>query len=324
MKVIWYTGLPCSGKTENASRVVKRLHSHGIRAIHLDGDTIRGTPISSDLGFSKEDRDRHILRIGYLATMFAKEGIWVVCSFVSPYRETRAKVREMCESESIEFIEIYMDTPISLCVKRDTKGMWEDARVGKIQNFTGMDAPYETPLKPDIHLSGEVPLGLNVDTAMEYLNVPPLEDKPHLVFIGRWCPFHNGHAHVIKQASWKAIYHTSWPMYHFPVLILIRNTPNDTISVQDRQNMIDKWLKDENISGQTMIIPDIHGVYYGRGVGYEVEEVEVPDDIKGISATAIRKAMKAKDDSWVEYVPKSVSEYLKDSVEDEPTQDGGE
>lgn len=140
---------------------------------------------------------------------------------------------------------------------------------------------------------------------------------PHLCFIGRFAPFHNGHAWMIKEILCNYKY---WPKPLIaeltesgtiaPVLILIRDTKYDFISAKDRQSMIRKWLEAENIQGEVMIIPDIHGVYYGRGVGYEVKEVEVPEDIRGISATSIRKCLDEGDNSYVEFVPESIAESL--------------
>ena len=148
-------------------------------------------------------------------------------------------------------------------------------------------------------------------------------DVPHLCFIGRWNPFHNGHAWMIKEVWSKHNYDEKRDVYgHMvrrlkssqspPILIMVRDTSYDEIPTDVRIRIIQNWLKDENLPGQVIKIPDIVGVYWGRDVGYEVKEVEVPEDIKGISATQIRSAIHVKDRSWVDFVPRSVAKDLSE------------
>lgn len=142
--VLWFTGLSGSGKSTISTWVAKELRSRGLRVEELDGDTIRD--IFPNTGFSKAERDAHIKRVGYLASKLEQSGIFVVASFVSPYRESRDFVRGLCRN----FVEIHVATPLDVCEARDVKGLYARARRGEIMNFTGIDDPYEAPLHADL------------------------------------------------------------------------------------------------------------------------------------------------------------------------------
>jgi sulfate adenylyltransferase len=146
---LWFTGLSGAGKSTTAEIVVVRLLERGRRATVLDGDVVR-THLSKGLGFDKEDRDTNVRRIGFVASEIARHGGAVVCAAVSPYRATRNECRALVGNES--FIEVFVDTPLEVCERRDSKGMYRQAREGKIKNFTGVDDPYEPPLHPEITL----------------------------------------------------------------------------------------------------------------------------------------------------------------------------
>jgi len=148
--VIWITGLPCSGKTTIGAGVFKILTGKGFSAEHLDGDEIR--KIFPETGFSKEERDRHIKRIGYLASMLERHGITVIASFISPYTESRNFVRSLCNN----FIEVYLSTPLSVCEQRDDKGLYARSRMGEIKGFTGIDDPFEIPPAPELIIDTSV------------------------------------------------------------------------------------------------------------------------------------------------------------------------
>ncbi len=146
---LWFTGLSGSGKSTTAEIVTYLLQEHGRQVSVLDGDVVR-THLSKGLGFSKEDRDINIRRIGFVASEIVRHGGTVVCAAVSPYRATRNDVRNMLGSD--HFVEIFMDTPLEVCEARDSKGLYAKARRGEITGFTGIDDPYETPQNPEIVL----------------------------------------------------------------------------------------------------------------------------------------------------------------------------
>jgi sulfate adenylyltransferase len=144
---IWFTGLSGAGKSTTAEVLTELLLEHGRQATVLDGDVVR-THLSKGLGFSKEDRDTNIRRIGFVAAEIARHGGVAICAAVSPYRATRNDVRNMVGRD--RFIEVFVDTPLEVCEQRDAKGIYAQARRGEIKNFTGIDDPYEIPLQAEI------------------------------------------------------------------------------------------------------------------------------------------------------------------------------
>jgi len=142
---LWFTGLPCSGKTTISEIVEKELRNRGLNVESLDGDEVR-QHLSKNLGFSKEDRDEHIRRIGFIAKLLSRNGVATLAAFVSPYRAVRDHVR----SEIENFVEIYVKCPVDVCIQRDIKGMYKKALAGEIKNFTGVSDPYEEPLSPEL------------------------------------------------------------------------------------------------------------------------------------------------------------------------------
>lgn len=157
--VLWFTGLSGSGKSTIGHRVERVLIERGAFAYVLDGDNIRHG-LNSDLGFAPEDRVENIRRIGEVARLFADAGGLVLSAFISPYRNDRDRVRGLMGPG--EFIEVFVDTPLEICEARDPKGLYKKARAGEISNFTGLDAPYEAPKNPEVHLETE---NLSVDEA---------------------------------------------------------------------------------------------------------------------------------------------------------------
>ena len=145
---LWFTGLSGSGKTAIAEPLAEELRGRGLRVERLDGDIVR-QHLTSDLGFSKEDRDENIKRVTFVAKLLSRNGVAVICSFISPYRERRAKTRTQVE-EGADFIEVFVDCPVEVCAERDVKGLYELAFAGKIANFTGVSDPYEAPENPEI------------------------------------------------------------------------------------------------------------------------------------------------------------------------------
>jgi sulfate adenylyltransferase len=143
---IWFTGLSGSGKSTVAHALIERLAEYGRNVSVLDGDEIR-THLSKGLGFSKEDRDANIHRVGYVAGLVAQHGGTTIAAVISPYRDPRDAARKLSKGN---FVEVYCDTPIEECEKRDVKGLYAKARAGEIKGFTGVDDPYEAPLNPEV------------------------------------------------------------------------------------------------------------------------------------------------------------------------------
>jgi adenylylsulfate kinase len=146
----WFTGLPCSGKTTVADAVADVLKERGYRVERLDGDIVR-KDLTSDLGFSKEDRDENIKRVTFVAKLLSRNGVVVLATFVSPYRERRRKTREEIEN----FVEVFVKCPVDVCIERDVKGMYKKALAGEITGFTGIDDPYEEPENPEVILNAD-------------------------------------------------------------------------------------------------------------------------------------------------------------------------
>lgn len=142
--VLWFTGLSGAGKTTLANKVHEYLVEKDIKVERLDGDTVRS--IFPQTGFTKEERDNHVNRIGFLASILERNGIIVVASFISPYRDSRDFVRGLCTN----FVEVYVKASLATCECRDAKGLYKKAREGQIQNFTGISDPYEPPRNPEI------------------------------------------------------------------------------------------------------------------------------------------------------------------------------
>ncbi|CAM2069765.1 Adenylyl-sulfate kinase [Sulfidibacter corallicola] len=142
--VIWLTGLSGSGKTTIAEALAKEMRRQGFRVDWLDGDVTRN--ILPQTGFSKKERDAHVLKAGFIAKTLENNGIFAIASYISPYRETRDRVRAMCRN----FIEVHVATPLDTCEERDVKGLYAKARRGEIRQFTGIDDPYEAPKQPEM------------------------------------------------------------------------------------------------------------------------------------------------------------------------------
>jgi bifunctional enzyme CysN/CysC len=149
--VVWMTGLPSSGKSTVAMDVEKRLLEQGRSAYVLDGDNLRHG-LNGDLGFDAEARAENIRRTAHVARLMADAGTVVLVSLVSPYAAEREKARQLVEEEGLEFVEVFVNTPLEECEARDPKGLYAKARSGEIASFTGVSAPYEAPEQPDVEL----------------------------------------------------------------------------------------------------------------------------------------------------------------------------
>jgi len=144
---VWFTGLSCSGKTTVSRRVAEELCKRGLKVEVLDGDVVR-TNLSKGLGFSKEDRDTNIKRIGFVCKLLTRNGVVAVGAAISPYRE----IRDFNRREIGDFVEVYCRCPLEVCIERDVKGLYKKALAGEIPNYTGVSDPYEEPLKPEVVL----------------------------------------------------------------------------------------------------------------------------------------------------------------------------
>jgi adenylylsulfate kinase len=143
--VVWFTGFSGAGKSTIADALTAKLKSEGYQLEVLDGDVIREN-LTKDLGFSKEDRDTNIRRIGFVAQLLARNGVIVLVPVISPYRAIREEMRAKIDN----FLEVFVNAPISVCEERDVKGLYKQARAGKIKQFTGIDDPYEPPTNPEV------------------------------------------------------------------------------------------------------------------------------------------------------------------------------
>jgi adenylylsulfate kinase len=185
--VVWLTGLSGSGKSTVANCVDAKLQAMGQSSYVLDGDNIRHglnaspeilTPVHGEefakrfgLGFGPQDRQENIRRIGCVAEIFCAAGLNTLTAFVSPYRDDRDRVRRIVTAGGSpeDFVEVFVDTPLEICEQRDPKGLYKKARAGEITGFTGIDAPYEAPRKPELHLDGAEPVEKIADNVIEYL-----------------------------------------------------------------------------------------------------------------------------------------------------------
>jgi adenylyl-sulfate kinase len=158
---LWFTGLPGAGKTTIASAVESRLIANGRWAYRLDGDNLR-QGLCSDLGFSRDDRETNVGRVGEMARLFADAGTVAIVALISPYAACRDKVRELHERDGLAFVEVFVNTPAEECARRDPKGLYARAHSGELTGLTGVDAPYERPLAPELELTPE----LDVETAV--------------------------------------------------------------------------------------------------------------------------------------------------------------
>ena len=165
---IWLTGLPASGKSTIGAAVEERLVERRQPAYLLDGDNLRHG-ICGDLGFTAPDRETNIRRVGELARLFADAGVVAVVALVSPFEAARRAVRDRHLEAGLPFFEVFVDTPLELCASRDVKGHYARARAGELPGFTGVDAPYEPPSRPDLRLRSDLSLEVAVEAVMRLL-----------------------------------------------------------------------------------------------------------------------------------------------------------
>jgi sulfate adenylyltransferase len=168
---LWFTGLSGAGKSTTAERVVELLEARGRRVTLLDGDVVR-THLSKGLGFSREDRDENVRRVGFVAAEIVRHGGLAVCALVSPYRGTREEVRAMVEAAGGPgtFVEVFVDTPLEVVMERDVKGLYAATERGEVEQMTGVSDPYEPPLRPELRLATVArTVEQNAGAVLEYL-----------------------------------------------------------------------------------------------------------------------------------------------------------
>ena len=171
--VVWLTGLSGAGKTTLARAISNKLAGEGLFVETLDGDEVREN-LSRGLGFSKEDRNINVRRIGFVARLLARNGVTVLASVISPYSQARNDVRRMVEDDGSRFVEVFIRCPLDVLVARDVKGLYEKALAGEIAHFTGVSDPYEEPVSPD----------LVIDSAIESVEMSAMKILSHLSELG--------------------------------------------------------------------------------------------------------------------------------------------
>ena len=293
-KVIWLTGLPSAGKTTIANELNKYING-----IILDGDDIRGSYISKGLGFSKKDRDLNLYRVAEIAKICVKRTN-VICSFVSPYNSTRNEIKDIIGVDS--FVEVFVDCSIDECKRRDVKGLYMRALDGLIDNFTGVSDPYESPANPDIILD-------TTNQTVEKCVFDVLEhigyyNNTYEMYIGRWNGvFHNGHDYIINQKLQDGK----------NVMLAIRDIKpdeNNPFTAYETKEMLDFYYRN-NPKVKIIVIPDINSVNYGRGVGYDINEIKVDKEIAGISGTKCRELLNQNEMEEIrKYIPSDIVDFL--------------
>lgn len=174
--ILWFTGLSGAGKSSLAQALHERLHQQGCRSTILDGDNVRHG-LCADLGFSAEDRQENIRRVGEVAKLMLDAGLIVMTALISPFAADRDRVRQSVPSG--DFVEIFCDTSLAVCEARDVKGLYQKARAGLLPQFTGISSPYEPPAQPELHLhTGEQALPVLVDAVWQYLLAQGIVREP--------------------------------------------------------------------------------------------------------------------------------------------------
>ena len=284
---VWLTGLSAAGKTTIAKALQTELEKRGRVVTMLDGDGAMRQLLSNGLGFTKEDRNMNVLRAGFVAREVVKHGGAVICALVSPYADARASARRMIGAD---FVEVYVDTPLSVCEKRDPKKLYCRARRGEIEHMTGIDDPYEES-DPDVlnlRINGDSPVLKNIELITSYLKAQGLlarVDEPAALMIGRYQPWHDGHRALFMEALEMEGY----------VVIGVREThgqgDKNPFTFAEVKARIEESLSVFAGSFEIRRLPNITNIVYGRDVGYRITRVDLEPEIESISATQIRSTL---------------------------------
>jgi len=296
---IWLTGLPAAGKTTIAEALQSELEKRGRLVTMLDGDGAMRQMLSSGLGFTKEDRNMNVLRAGFVAAEIIKHGGVAICALVSPYADARASVRAMIGTG---FVEVYVDTPLPICEKRDPKKLYSRARAGDLKHMTGIDDPYERPDpdQVDLQIKGDWPVERSVEIIIDHLEDRGLLEnlsKPAALMLGRYQPWHDGHRALFMEALEMEGY----------VVIGVR----DTHGLGDKNPFTFAEVKariEESLSAfvgrfEIRRLPNITNIVYGRDVGYRITRVDLRPEVERISATQIRAKLRPSDCGPTERAP---------------------
>jgi adenylylsulfate kinase len=305
MMLVQLTGLSGAGKTTLSYNVASELRKRGLRVEVIDGDEFRET-LCKDLGFSRADRETNIARLAVVADRLVRNGVVVLLAAVNPYESARSKAAAVCEKS----LTVWVDCDLETLAARDTKGLYRRASLPdgdpqKINNLTGVNDPYEPPRNPDLVLNTAAETETESTQKLLELILSDLETedrvKRRALFIGRWQPFHNGHKWLIDQKLQKDI----------PVLIAVRDVEPDDQNPLTTAQVIEILSTMYSGSDVKMItIPNIESVNFGRGVGYEINEFSPPDGIGTISATEIRRELRAGIDAWKERIDPRLHELV--------------
>jgi len=290
--IYWLTGLPSAGKTTIARALKRHLWMrYGESAVVLDADDIRQT-VNAGLGFSDGDRLRNVANLAHMARAVHEGGGTAIVACIAPLASMRAEADRIMRGEASW---VLLSCPEEERRKRDSRGLYAAHDRGEITGLTGVDAPYEPPI-----LSEYVPTDLwDEEECVRWIALRPEVERA--VFIGRWCPFHNGHKAIIDHA----LQQDKHP------LILVRRT-NEWPSVGERLSMIRYVYA---CDGRVKVLPvdDVESVCIGRQVGYAVVRYDMPEDVEGISGTTIRALIERGNEEWKRFVPGEVAEVIGDS-----------
>ena len=291
-KCYFFTGLSGSGKTTIARELNNRID-----AVWMDGDEIRKTPITENVNdFSYEARAKHIRRLAYIASMFIERNINVIISCIASDRSVRREVRTYFPEG--KFIEIYVNTPLEICEKRDPKGLYKRVRNGEIKEFTGISSRYEKPLNPEFIFDYPYTPSIIVNLLLE-------KYRPTMLVIGRFQPITKGHINLIDAALRKG-----------NVIIGIKfsqidiNNPFTPDKIKKMLHAVYKKIRHIEV----IVIPAFDFIGHGRYTGYSMKMIDVDEEIKQISATKIRLSIQQENQEWKNFVPEEVIPIMEDLI----------